>query len=106
MKPAAFAYYDPTTVDEALGLLADLGDEAKILAGGQSLVPMMNFRPTERQPHGTRDPRGHQWQPVPLHRLPQHRRGDTAGCPEARRPLEGTSPPSICPSPIAMGEVR
>ena len=44
MKPAAFAYYDPTTVEEALGLLADLGDEAKLLAGGQSLVPMMNFR--------------------------------------------------------------
>jgi len=44
MKPAAFAYYDPTTIDEALALLADLGDDAKILAGGQSLVPMMNFR--------------------------------------------------------------
>lgn len=44
MKPAAFEYYDPTTVDEALALLGELGDEAKVLAGGQSLVPMMNFR--------------------------------------------------------------
>lgn len=44
MKPAAFAYYRPTSVAEALSLLAHLGDEAKPLAGGQSLVPLMNFR--------------------------------------------------------------
>lgn len=44
MKPAAFAYHDPTTTDEALALLAQFGDEAKPLAGGQSLVPLMNFR--------------------------------------------------------------
>lgn len=50
MKPAIFEYYDPTTVDEALGLLSQLGDEAKVLAGGQSLVPMMNFR-LVRPPH-------------------------------------------------------
>lgn len=50
MKPAPFAYYDPATVEDAIGLLADLGDDAKILAGGQSLVPMMNFR-LARPPH-------------------------------------------------------
>lgn len=44
MKPAAFEYHDPATTEEALQLLAELGDEAKPLAGGQSLVPMMNFR--------------------------------------------------------------
>jgi CO/xanthine dehydrogenase FAD-binding subunit len=44
MKPAPFNYHDPTTTDAALALLAQLGDEAKVLAGGQSLVPMMNFR--------------------------------------------------------------
>lgn len=44
MKPAAFEYYDPVTLHEALGLLAQLGEDAKVLAGGQSLVPMMNFR--------------------------------------------------------------
>lgn len=44
MKPAAFEYFAPRTVDEALALLAEHGDEAKILAGGQSLVPAMNFR--------------------------------------------------------------
>jgi len=44
MKPAAFEYYDPTTADEALALLAELGDEAKLLAGGQSLIPLMNMR--------------------------------------------------------------
>jgi aerobic carbon-monoxide dehydrogenase medium subunit len=44
MKPARFQYYDPETVDEVLRLLAEHGEEAKILAGGQSLVPLMNFR--------------------------------------------------------------
>ncbi len=44
MKPAPFDYTAPDTLDEALSVLADNGDEAKILAGGQSLVPMMNFR--------------------------------------------------------------
>jgi len=44
MKPAAFAYYAPRSLDEAVALLARNGSEAKILAGGQSLVPAMNFR--------------------------------------------------------------
>lgn len=44
MKPAPFEYYRPETVDEALGLLAEHGSGAKLLAGGQSLVPTMNFR--------------------------------------------------------------
>ncbi len=44
MKPAPFAYYAPATLDEALRLLGEHGDDAKPLAGGQSLVPAMNFR--------------------------------------------------------------
>ena len=44
MKPAPFSYYRTGSVPETVAMLADLGDEAKILAGGQSLVPMMNFR--------------------------------------------------------------
>jgi CO/xanthine dehydrogenase FAD-binding subunit len=44
MKPAKFDYHDPTTTDEALGLMAQFGDQARPLAGGQSLVPLMNFR--------------------------------------------------------------
>lgn len=44
MKPAAFRYFAPRTVEEALQLLADHGEEGKVLAGGQSLVPAMNFR--------------------------------------------------------------
>ncbi|MEJ8838139.1 FAD binding domain-containing protein [Ramlibacter sp. AN1133] len=44
MKPAAFSYHRPSSVDEALELLARFGAEAKIIAGGQSLVPMMNMR--------------------------------------------------------------
>src|SRR4051812_41928710 len=44
MKPPSFEYYAPTTRKEALELLAEHGDEAKVLAGGQSLAPSMNFR--------------------------------------------------------------
>ncbi|MGH6919363.1 MAG: FAD binding domain-containing protein [Geminicoccaceae bacterium] len=44
MKPAAFIYHAPHSLDEALALLAEHGDEGKLLAGGQSLVPAMNFR--------------------------------------------------------------
>jgi len=44
VKPAPFNYYAPTTTDEVCTLLSDLGDEAKVLAGGQSLVPMLNLR--------------------------------------------------------------
>jgi CO/xanthine dehydrogenase FAD-binding subunit len=44
MKPPPFTYFDPRTLDEALGLLHRRAEEAKILAGGQSLMPLMNFR--------------------------------------------------------------
>jgi carbon-monoxide dehydrogenase medium subunit len=44
MKPVAFQYFVPRTLDEALALLAEHGEEGKVLAGGQSLVPAMNFR--------------------------------------------------------------
>ena len=44
MKPAQFEYEAPSSIDETLDLLARHGDECKILAGGQSLVPLMNFR--------------------------------------------------------------
>jgi carbon-monoxide dehydrogenase medium subunit len=44
MKPAVFEYFAPRTVEAALDLLAENGDDGKVLAGGQSLVPAMNFR--------------------------------------------------------------
>lgn len=44
MKPPPFEYFAPTTMAEALALLAHHGYEAKPLAGGQSLIPTMNFR--------------------------------------------------------------
>jgi carbon-monoxide dehydrogenase medium subunit len=44
MKPNRFAYHDPATIDECVALLAEHGDDAKPLAGGQSLVPLMNLR--------------------------------------------------------------
>jgi CO/xanthine dehydrogenase FAD-binding subunit len=44
MKPAPFAYLAPRTVAETLELLARHGTEGKVLAGGQSLMPMLNFR--------------------------------------------------------------
>ena len=43
MKPPPFSYHDPKTVSEAVGLLGSL-DNAKLLAGGQSLMPMLNMR--------------------------------------------------------------
>ncbi len=44
MKPAGFSYHRPKTLGEALELLSAHGDNAKIIAGGQSLVPVMNMR--------------------------------------------------------------
>lgn len=44
MKPAQFSYHAPTGLDELLALLAAGDGEARVIAGGQSLVPMMNFR--------------------------------------------------------------
>lgn len=44
MKPAKFDYHAPTTVEQALELLGRYGGDAKVLAGGQSLMPLLNFR--------------------------------------------------------------
>ena len=44
MKPPQFDYHDPRGVGDALALLAEHGEDAKVLAGGQSLVPLLNFR--------------------------------------------------------------
>ena len=44
MKPAKFEYHAPTSIDDALTVLERYQGDARPLAGGQSLVPMMNFR--------------------------------------------------------------
>jgi carbon-monoxide dehydrogenase medium subunit len=44
VKPAKFEYHAPRSMEEALSLLAQYGEDARILAGGQSLVPLLNFR--------------------------------------------------------------
>ena len=44
MIPRAFDYHAPRTLPDAIGLLAQFGDEAKLLAGGHSLLPMMKLR--------------------------------------------------------------
>ena len=44
MKPPVFEYFRPETLDEAVGLLDRYSGDAKVLAGGQSLIPLMNFR--------------------------------------------------------------
>jgi CO/xanthine dehydrogenase FAD-binding subunit len=44
MKPPPFVYLLPTSLDEAHSVLTELGEEGRILAGGQSLIPLMNFR--------------------------------------------------------------
>src|ERR1700741_1541947 len=49
--PGAFTYHRPASVAEAVGLLADLGEDARPLAGGHSLIPMMKLRlPKTRHP--------------------------------------------------------
>ena len=44
MKPPKFDYFAPETIEEAITLMVRLGENARFLAGGQSLVPMLNFR--------------------------------------------------------------
>src|SRR5262245_34121009 len=44
MKPPRFDYLAPASLDEALAMLGRHGEQAKVLAGGQSLVPLLNFR--------------------------------------------------------------
>jgi carbon-monoxide dehydrogenase medium subunit len=44
MKPAPFDYHRPATLDEAIALLERYEGDAKVLAGGQSLIPLMNMR--------------------------------------------------------------
>ena len=44
MLPSGFEYHRPSTIDEALDLLEELGEGAKVLAGGQSLIPLMKLR--------------------------------------------------------------
>ena len=46
MKPAPFEYHAPESISDVVALLAEHGDEAKVLAGGQSLVPMLALRLT------------------------------------------------------------
>jgi carbon-monoxide dehydrogenase medium subunit len=47
MKPAPFEYYAPKSIEQSLAHLSEHGYDAKVLAGGQSLIPMMNFRLAE-----------------------------------------------------------
>lgn len=44
MHPAAFDYYAPDTLEQAVELIGEHGDEAKVLAGGQSLIPLLKLR--------------------------------------------------------------
>ncbi len=46
MKPAPFEYHAPETLEEAVTLVSDLGEDAKVLSGGQSLIPMLALRLT------------------------------------------------------------
>ena len=44
MIPGAFAYHRPSSIKEAVGLLAQYGDDGRALAGGHSIIPMMKLR--------------------------------------------------------------
>lgn len=47
MIPAAFDYHRPASIDDAVKLISDYGDEARVIAGGHSLIPMMKLRMTD-----------------------------------------------------------
>ena len=92
MKPAPFAYHRAHSVAEAVALLAELGEEAKILAGGLSLVPMMNFRlarPTALVDVSRIDGLSY-LRAVPAGATPQTQ----AGCASARSPPTARSRPA------------
>ena len=48
MKPAPFVHHAPRTVDEVASVLAEVGHDGKVLAGGQSLIPVLNMRLAKR----------------------------------------------------------
>ena len=52
MIPAQFDYVRPASVDEAVSALAERGDDAKVLAGGQSLLPLLRLRLAYPEPSG------------------------------------------------------
>src|SRR5262249_51011771 len=58
MKPAPFSYHRARSADEAVSLLAELGDEAKLLAGGQRLLGMVDGGPARAGARGERGGRG------------------------------------------------
>src|SRR5258706_6534417 len=93
MKPAAFAYHRPASLEEALDLRRQWGEESTVLAGGQSLVPMMN-RGLARRAHWMdvnrggeldyiRDEDGH----IAIGALTRQRAAETAPAVKARCPL-------------------
>ena len=56
MIPPAFEYLRPNTLPEAIAFLQQYGDDAKILSGGQSLIPMMKFRLARPRPSHRHQP--------------------------------------------------
>ena len=93
MKPPAFDYAVAETVDDATARLAEYGDDAKLIAGGQSLVPMMNFRLVSpavlidirkiSQPDAIEEAEGH----VRIGALTRHRALETSGLIADRFPV-------------------
>jgi CO/xanthine dehydrogenase FAD-binding subunit len=60
MKPSEFEYHAPTSTEAAVALLGELGGGAKVLAGGQSLIPMLSLRLAAfDHQHGPADYRRH-----------------------------------------------
>ncbi|HYZ32123.1 MAG TPA: FAD binding domain-containing protein, partial [Crenalkalicoccus sp.] len=107
MKPAAFDYRAPDTLEDALSILAEEGDTARILAGGQSLMPALNLRLTapavlvdingiaalERVAHHTEGG-------LVLGALTRHRRIETDPAIARAVPLLATAAPHIAHLPI------
>ncbi|HSF05227.1 MAG TPA: xanthine dehydrogenase family protein subunit M [Methylomirabilota bacterium] len=101
MKPPRFDYLAPTSVEETLAILAELGERAKLLAGGQSLVPLLNFRLVRPQ-HlvdlnavaalaGIREDDGH----LVIGAMTRQRAVETSGLMRRRCPLLAETMPQI-----------
>lgn len=116
MKPAPFTHHAPTSVEQAVGLLHQVGQEGKVLAGGQSLIPAMNMRlaaPTHlvdinRLPEADRIEVTDEWVRIgPLVRHEQLRRSSVAhdALPLLRAALDQVAHPAIRNRGTTVGSV-
>lgn len=116
MKPPAFSYHRPETLDETLSVLAEWGADGKVLAGGQSLVPMLNMRLAAPHhlidinrlaplAHVTTDARGVTVGALARHADVEHDPGAGAALPLLRQALGNVAHPTIRNRGTTVGSI-